>query len=758
VGALFEGFLHPALAWGALCAAVPLLIHLLNRQRHRPMSWAAMRFVQAAWRRTRRRAQLENLLLLLLRMAAVALLALALARPFVSGSSALAPLTEARRDVLLALDGSASTGYREGMVSLFDSILERAQELVSELDGSRGDRVRLVLADAQARVLSSRSPEEASQMLASLSAPSEQPLDLAVLLAEVVRAAEEESGGSAQSSLEVHLLTDLQLRTFRPPPPSLAAPAAASGRAQPNDQGASIVRHLDRLAELGVFVRVEDLGSATRIPANLGISALEPLASVLGAGLASEIGVRVENWGPQPRSGVRVVLEVDGERQPSRELDLVARSSAEAVFALHFGEGGDHTLLARLEGDRLAVDDARAAVVRVPPPIRVLLVNGDPHAAVDRDEIGFLRAVLEPADDGALGSFAPFVVSSMNAASFVAGKSEIPEFDALWLANVGALSVERVELLEARVAAGAALIVSLGDRSADPAALDAFNARFHRVDRTGLSPARLLRAVPAPTARGVYRRVATFDAEHPALSFFADERWRPFLTEVPVFAFVASEPIEGAAVLARLDDEGASPLLVERAYDRGRVVLLTSSIDADWNRLAESPSSLVPLVHELLRWAATPPRGERNLPLGASFSAEVPVFPRSAALVRPAGGRAPIEGQSQAVSDSLWRLPSVGPLNEAGLWRVEVEGAPRQHLAVQIDAKEGDLERIDPEELARSHRTWQLTGRRAGEGQRPEPEESERGELWRALALAALLALIGETLWAAWIGRGRRLA
>ena len=59
----FEGFLHPALAWGAALAAVPLLIHLLNRQRHRPQPWAAMRFVLAAYRRTRRRAQLENLLL-----------------------------------------------------------------------------------------------------------------------------------------------------------------------------------------------------------------------------------------------------------------------------------------------------------------------------------------------------------------------------------------------------------------------------------------------------------------------------------------------------------------------------------------------------------------------------------------------------------------------------------------------------------------------------------------------------------------------
>ncbi|MDG1050342.1 MAG: BatA domain-containing protein, partial [Planctomycetota bacterium] len=52
---MIEGFLNPGLAIGATLAAVPLVIHLLNRQRHRPQRWAAMRFVLAAYRKTRRR-------------------------------------------------------------------------------------------------------------------------------------------------------------------------------------------------------------------------------------------------------------------------------------------------------------------------------------------------------------------------------------------------------------------------------------------------------------------------------------------------------------------------------------------------------------------------------------------------------------------------------------------------------------------------------------------------------------------------------
>src|SRR5689334_7724547 len=109
MGSWISGFVNPALVAGLAAAALPLLIHLLNRQRHKPVRWAAMRFVLAAYRKTRRRVELENLLLLLLRMGAVALLALALARPFTGRDSPLASLTDTRRVVVLVIDGSAST-------------------------------------------------------------------------------------------------------------------------------------------------------------------------------------------------------------------------------------------------------------------------------------------------------------------------------------------------------------------------------------------------------------------------------------------------------------------------------------------------------------------------------------------------------------------------------------------------------------------------------------------------------------------------
>ena len=74
-------FLHPALLWGLLIAGVPVLIHLINLFRHRRVPWAAMEFLLISQRRNRTWVLLKQLLLLLLRMTAVAVLVLMLTHP-----------------------------------------------------------------------------------------------------------------------------------------------------------------------------------------------------------------------------------------------------------------------------------------------------------------------------------------------------------------------------------------------------------------------------------------------------------------------------------------------------------------------------------------------------------------------------------------------------------------------------------------------------------------------------------------------------
>jgi hypothetical protein len=749
---MIEGFVNPALAAGAALAAVPIIIHLLNRQRHKPLPWAAMRFVLAAYRKTRRRVQLENILLLLFRALAVAALAFAVARPFSSGGGPLTALREARRDLVLVVDGSASTGYRDGLGSVFDRIRERATELVDELDGARGDRVQLVYSGAWPRLAAWTSPEEARVLLSTLTSPTDEPLDLAAALAEV--AALVEDGGAAGSlgagALDVRLLTDLQRGNFEA---NIEGEAADEARAD-----AGLVRQLDLLREAGVTVLVEDLGPASERPANLTVVAVEPLGEVPPAGGAFDVAVVVANHGPEVRLAERIWLEVNGERLPSQRVDLPAGGAAETIFTVKIDTPGNHALVGGTAGDALALDDRRASIIAVPAPLRVLVVNGAPSDRFEDDEVALLMTVLEPPDEAAgfaagLASAAPFAPTEISFATLGAETSGIETADVIVLANTPPLTASVRERIAARVEAGAGLLVAAGDRLGD---LTLWSESLAAADGTGLLPVEPLRRV-ATARRESYYRVAAFEDTHPALVFFLEERWRPLLTEVPIYEFIAARPAPGAVVLARLDDSSSSPLLAERAYGAGRVAFWSTSLSKRWNLVPQSPGTFVPLVHELIGYLGRRLSPDRSVAPGTPLRLVADTFLRGPELVRPDGVTRALAGDATERADGRWNLPEVpaSDTERAGVYEVRAAGSPPERFAVQLAPREGDLARASAREIEAIHPALRV---RTGE----EREVSRRnddgrgGELWRLLAALALTFLVLESLWGAWIGQRRK--
>ena len=103
---------------GIVGIAIPILIHLLWRQRRKPVRWGAMRFLLEAYRRHRRRLQLEQLLLLAVRCLIVALLGLALARPILEATGVID--LGGAREVYLVLDDGLASGiaYADGTTAL----------------------------------------------------------------------------------------------------------------------------------------------------------------------------------------------------------------------------------------------------------------------------------------------------------------------------------------------------------------------------------------------------------------------------------------------------------------------------------------------------------------------------------------------------------------------------------------------------------------------------------------------------------------
>lgn len=100
------GFLSPLFLVGLLAVAVPIALHLFRRRIDPVVPFSAVRLLRQAPLEHRRRRRLEDLLLLALRVAALLLLAVAFARPYlVSGEARQeAPVTAVFVDVSASLD------------------------------------------------------------------------------------------------------------------------------------------------------------------------------------------------------------------------------------------------------------------------------------------------------------------------------------------------------------------------------------------------------------------------------------------------------------------------------------------------------------------------------------------------------------------------------------------------------------------------------------------------------------------------------
>ena len=113
-------FLFPAFLLGGLAAAVPILLHFFARDRAPRLPFSDVRFLERAFVRRDRRRRLRELLLLALRVAALLLLAVAFARPFLNAASA-------RRVTVVAVDRSLSLSA-PGQMAL---VRQRALETVA---------------------------------------------------------------------------------------------------------------------------------------------------------------------------------------------------------------------------------------------------------------------------------------------------------------------------------------------------------------------------------------------------------------------------------------------------------------------------------------------------------------------------------------------------------------------------------------------------------------------------------------------------
>jgi len=136
-------FLNPLMLFALPLALVPVIVHLLNKQRHRTIKWAAMMFLVKATQQARGTRKLRHFLILACRVLALAALAFLLSRPLAGGWMAWAGGNRPEA-ILLLLDRSPSMEARvsEQGESRRELAVARLQTAINEFAG--GTRVVLI--------------------------------------------------------------------------------------------------------------------------------------------------------------------------------------------------------------------------------------------------------------------------------------------------------------------------------------------------------------------------------------------------------------------------------------------------------------------------------------------------------------------------------------------------------------------------------------------------------------------------------------
>lgn len=724
---------------GASLVAVPIVIHLINRMRFRRVRFAAMEFLLQSQQRNRRRLLLEQMLLLLARVAMVFLIMLLIAR-LILDPQQMSLFRGAKAHHVVLLDDSGSMRERWGETTAYKEALSVINQLLSE-GALRPDTQTfslMLLSRPEQPFVSQRDVNDAfvmemrSKLEPDIFQPTHQGLDLLAGLRQAKQFLSEEKG----TVQHLHILSDYRERDWK-------------------DQKA-IAGAIGDLTTAGVTVNL--VKTVPKRQANLALTELSGAVQIAAAGVPLRLKVGVTNYGEQAVKDVRVALSDDGVKLPvSAVFDKIdPNETAFHEVDIRLITPQVHRLAATLDADVLAEDNQRFLAVDVSSTIPVLILDGDPEG----DAASYLADALaaDPASTGV-------AITLDNADSL--RRRALDEFRVIYLLNVPQLAPDAIAPLEAYVRAGGGLVWFVGDLVRPVH----YNEALYK-EGNGLFPLPLALNAEELVADPTSTEADLVPSPHPLFAVLTGDD-NPFLAGVhvqryfpPLADWVRDDARRGDATRTLAALRNRSPLVVEREFGSGRVVVGLSTANPVWNDWARNPSYVV-FQLDLLKYIA---RRDRGLPLRtvgepiqlaldpSQYTEQVEITAPSSEGARTSRLQAapestPTPEGTPPAETSLQLAATFRETDEPGIYQVrllnQAQQAEEKILAYNAPVSESDLDLATTDNLRK-----RLTD--AGEVRIQEPGQfqwlqgEEAGSEIRAWLLWALLGLFLFEQWFAY--------
>jgi hypothetical protein len=684
------GFLAPAFFAGLAALAVPVLIHLIQRERKDAVVFPSLMFIRQVPYKSTRRRRIRNWALFLVRCFAILLMIAAFTRPFFKRDlAASGPLANAR-EVVLLIDRSYSMGYGDR----FERALEAARSAIASIGPE--ERATVVFFDAGASVANQATGDHLRLRTAVDSAKVS---SSATRYGPALKLAQGILETSELPRREVLLISDFQRTGWdggegvRMPAGTVVTPVQITDADTRN------------IAVAGATFRREPQGGRERVTAT----------------------ARLVNRGTEDVRGLPVSLDLDGREIQSLNVSIGANDAATAVFQPFTLGVAEMRGTVRIAGDALAADDRFHFVLAPGQAVNVLVLDG-----------GTTQSTLYLERALAIGDQPPFRTETRRAAQFRAG--DLAGRSAIVLNDAPFPPGEAGRRLEAWVRDGGGLLAVLGPRSAsagwgegsalmpgtpgrviDRSSGGALGTieyshpvfEVFRAPRSGdLSAARFFRYRSLALADSTTRVLARFDDGAPALVEANAGRGRVVVWTSTLDNFWTDLPLQPTFLpfLHQLTRHTAGFAEPSPWFTAGQVLDVLGGPSGE---VADSALA------------------------AQAVGATVPAAPQAGDVVAiaPSGGRTSVTETGLLV------------LREQGFYQVRGAGTrPDFAVAVNLDLAESDLQVMDPRELVAAveprgdaaRTTTTLTIR---------PEDRERRQsLWWYLLIGAFALLATETV------------
>ena len=534
-------FLAPLFFLGLGAIAIPILVHLIQREKKNVIEFPSLMFVQRIPYQSVRRRRIRHWFLLLMRAAAIVLIAMAFARPFLPERAAAAVAAiGGNRELVILVDRSASMGYGDHWA--------RATGAARDAIGSIGanDKATLILFDWNTEVVVGATSDR-GRLESALGAA--KPGAAATRYGPPLKQAETILLQSALQRREAVLISDFQKSGW---------------------VGAEDVHFSESMRLTPVEIRSDKMAN-TAVPsatfARSSFSNQERVAVTAG----------IANKSAETAAGVPVTLEVEGQLIARQSANIGANASTSVTFDQFTLVDPASRGVVRAGTDKLPIDNAFYFVMTPGQSVSALIIDS---GSTD-DASFFLSKAL------GIGNAPTFHTETVPA-----GRVSPPllERRSVVVLNDAALPPGLAGgELKHFVERGGGLLVVLGPHTQWPAS------------EADLLPGKLGAVIDRP-GRGAtlgYR-----DYSHPVFEIFKAPRSGDWAAvRFQKYRFLDLEKAPANRLLASFDDGGVA--LAERRVGTGRVIVMTTSIggsdNSSWNDLPKKPVYL-PLVHALVKY------------------------------------------------------------------------------------------------------------------------------------------------------------